>query len=50
MTELLGKTKEADARGLKRLQGVSVHLPRREKDYPDRERLSLRFERFRAAY
>ena len=36
--------------GLKRLQGVSVHLPRRAKDYPDRDRLSLRFERFRAAY
>jgi putative restriction endonuclease len=36
--------------GLKRLQGVSVHLPKRPKDYPDRERLSLRFERFRAAY
>jgi putative restriction endonuclease len=36
--------------GLKKLQGLSVHLPRREKDYPDRERLSSRFERFRAAY
>jgi len=35
---------------LKRLQGVSVHLPKRPKDYPDRERLSVRFERFRAAY
>jgi putative restriction endonuclease len=35
---------------LKKLQGVSVHLPKRLKDYPDRERLSLRFERFRAAY
>jgi hypothetical protein len=35
---------------LKKLQGVSVHLPRRAKDYPDRDRLSLRFERFRAAY
>jgi putative restriction endonuclease len=35
---------------LKKLQGVSVHLPKRPKDYPDRERLSLRFERFRAAY
>jgi putative restriction endonuclease len=31
--------------GLKKLQGVSVHLPRRAKDYPDRNRLSLRFER-----
>jgi hypothetical protein len=36
--------------GLKKLQGVSVHLPRRAKDYSDRDRLSLRFERFRAAH
>jgi len=36
--------------GLKKLQGVSIHLLRREKDYPDRERLSSRFQRFRAAY
>ena len=36
--------------GLKKLQGVSLHLPRRAKDYPDRDRLSLRFERSRAAY
>jgi hypothetical protein len=36
--------------GLKKLQGVGVHLPRRTKDYPHRDRLSLRFERFRAAY
>jgi len=36
--------------GLKNLEGVSVHLPRRARDYPDRDRLSLRFERFRAAY
>ena len=36
--------------GLKKSQGVSVHLPRRTKDCPDRDRLSLRFERFRAAY
>jgi len=36
--------------GLKRLRGVAVHMPRRAKDYPDRDRLSLRFERFRAAY
>jgi len=27
-----------------------AHLPRRAKDYPDRDRLSLRFERFRSAY
>jgi hypothetical protein len=35
---------------LKTLQGLSVHLPKRPKDYPDRERLSAGFERFRAAY
>ena len=35
---------------LKKLQGTSIHLPRREKDHPDRQRLSLRYERFRAAY
>ena len=34
---------------LKQLQGRSLHLPARERDYPDRERLALRFERFRAA-
>jgi putative restriction endonuclease len=36
--------------GLKKLEGVNLHLPPRAKDYPNRERLSLRFERFRAAY
>ena len=36
--------------GLKKLQGMSVHLPKRPKDYPDRARLALRFERFRGAY
>jgi putative restriction endonuclease len=35
--------------GLKKLHGTDIHLPRRERDHPDRERLSLRFERFRAA-
>ncbi|WP_340116165.1 HNH endonuclease [Pelagibius sp. 7325] len=34
---------------LKQLQGCLLHLPSREKDYPDRDRLALRFERFRAA-
>lgn len=34
---------------LKRLGGEMVHLPERMKDYPDRDRLALRFERFRAA-
>jgi putative restriction endonuclease len=34
---------------LKRLQGGMIHLPNRSKDYPDRDRLALRFERFKAA-
>jgi putative restriction endonuclease len=33
---------------LKRLHGQSIHLPKREKDRPDRDRLALRFERFKA--
>jgi len=34
---------------LKQLQGNLLRLPAREKDYPDRDRLALRFERFKAA-
>lgn len=34
---------------LKQLTGNVIHLPRREKDQPDRDRLALRFERFKAA-
>jgi len=34
---------------LKRLSGGVIHPPRREKDLPDRDRLELRFERFKAA-
>lgn len=33
---------------LKQLNGERLHLPFRPNDYPDRERLALRFERFRA--
>jgi len=33
---------------LKRLNGESIHLPARNRDWPDRERLALRFERFKA--
>ena len=33
---------------LKRLRGEMIHLPSRAKDRPDRDRLALRFERFRA--
>lgn len=31
---------------LKRLQGNRLHLPNRKQDYPDRNRLALRFEQF----
>jgi putative restriction endonuclease len=34
---------------LKRLNGGKIHLPSRSKDCPDRDRLALRFERFKAA-
>jgi putative restriction endonuclease len=34
--------------GLKRLDGGTIHLPSRVKDRPDRDRLALRFERFKA--
>jgi len=34
---------------LKRLNGGTIHFPSRDKDLPDRERLALRFERFKAA-
>lgn len=34
---------------LKRLDGEAIHLPKRDKDRPDRDRLALRFERFKAA-
>jgi putative restriction endonuclease len=33
---------------LKRLNRETIHLPRRLRDYPDRDRLAVRFERFRA--
>lgn len=34
---------------LKRLNGGTLHLPGRAKDYPDRDRLAMRYERFKAA-
>ncbi|HVJ44293.1 MAG TPA: HNH endonuclease [Dongiaceae bacterium] len=34
---------------LKALNGRSLHLPKRERDHPDRDRLAQRFERFSAA-
>jgi putative restriction endonuclease len=33
---------------LKQLHGGAIHLPSRAKDQPDRDRLALRFERFKA--
>ena len=33
---------------LRRLNGETIHLPNRIKDQPDRDRLELRFERFKA--
>ena len=34
---------------LKRLQSTTIHLPARERDRPDRDRLAERFEAFKAA-
>ena len=34
---------------LKGLDGVRIHLPNRMKDHPDRDRLALRFDRFKVA-
>ena len=34
---------------LKRLNGEGLHLPRRPQDYPDRDRLAQRYERFASA-
>jgi putative restriction endonuclease len=34
---------------LKRLNGETIHLPSRDRDRPDRDRLALRFERFKTA-
>jgi hypothetical protein len=46
---LLGQNDGAMLDALKRLNGGTIHLPGRIKDYPDRDRLALRFERFKAA-
>lgn len=50
MPEQLDQAKEPDVGGIEEVEGMSVYLPRRTKDYLDRDRLSLRFERFTAAY
>jgi len=46
---LLGLTDGPMLEALKRLHGGKLHLPPRIKDQPDRDRLALRFERFRSA-
>ena len=45
---LLGQNDGPMLEALKRLNGVTIHLPSRIKDHPDRDRLALRFERFNA--
>jgi putative restriction endonuclease len=46
---LLGQRDGPMLEALKRLNGGTIHLPNRDKDRPDRDRLALRFERFKAA-
>ena len=46
---LLGQNDGPMLEALKRLNGGAIHLPNRDKDRPDRDRLALRFERFKAA-
>ena len=46
---LLGQNDGPMLEALKQLNGGTIHLPIRDKDSPDRDRLALRFERFKAA-
>jgi putative restriction endonuclease len=46
---LLGLNDGPMLEALKRLNGETLHLPRRSQDYPDRDRLATRYERFRSA-
>jgi len=46
---LLGQRDGPMLEALKRLNGGTIHFPKREKDRPDRDRLALRFERFKTA-
>jgi putative restriction endonuclease len=45
---LLGQNDGPMLEALKRLRGETIHLPSRLRDRPDRDRLALRFERFKA--
>ena len=46
---LLGQHDGTMLEALKQLNGETLHLPARAKDRPDRDRLALRFDRFKAA-
>jgi putative restriction endonuclease len=46
---LLGQQDGPMLEALKGLDGVTIHLLNRTKDHPDRDRLALRFDRFKAA-
>ena len=46
---LLGQHDGPMLEALKQLKGGTIQLPGRAKDSPDRDRLALRFERFKAA-
>jgi putative restriction endonuclease len=45
---LLARSDGPMLEALKRLKGGTIHLPRRDQDRPDRDRLALRFERFKS--
>ena len=45
---LLGQNDGPMLESLKLLEGETIHLPGRVRDNPDRDRLALRFERFKA--
>lgn len=45
---LLGQKDGPLLEALKQLDGKTIHMPRRQKDYPDRERLAMRFADFEA--
>lgn len=47
--KLLEKSDGPTLEAIKSLDGGNIHLPRRSKDYPDRDRLALRFEQFKTA-
>ena len=44
---LLNQNDGSMLEALKRLNGRTIHRPNRQKDWPDRDRLDVRFERFK---